>query len=362
MNKGGLRHDHCKFELYLDFLTYNGFPNMRTRSIQFTQLAVMLAWGWLGGTAAIAQQVPSAASGASAPPAAQKKGTGAPARSPMTDRPEDEKAIQAVAEAFRRAFDAGDAKKAGELYADDAELIDEHGNVIEGRPAIEDFYSAIFQARQGASIEIAMTSLRFLGADVAKEEGRTRLKPKGGDPVTIRHYTVLFGRQRGRWVYSSVREEHEIAVSHHERLKNLEWMIGEWLDQSPDSTVHVSCRWSEDKNFLLRHYTIHSQGQPVMTISQRIGWDPLTKQIKSWFFDSEGGYGDALWMHNGARWIIKSAAVTPDGQTATATNILARVGPNKATWKSTERTLGGQSIPESAEYVMIRKHPAPQTN
>jgi uncharacterized protein (TIGR02246 family) len=329
-----------------------------------TQLAIVLAGGWLGVTASSAAQVPGVASGGTAPPAAQNQGAAAPiapARAALTERPEDEKAIQAVAEAFGRAFDAGDAKKVAELYADDAEFIDEYGNLIQGRPLIEDFYSSIFQERQGASIEIAMTSLRFLGPDVAKEEGQTRLKPKEGHPVTNRRYTVLFVKQQGRWLYSSVREEHDIALSHHERLKNLEWMIGEWLDQSPDSTVHVNCRWSEDRNFLLRDYTIHAQGQPVMTVSQRIGWDPLTRQIKSWFFDSEGGYGDALWMHNGAQWIIKSTAVTPDGQTATATNILARVGVNKSTWKSTERTLGGQSVPESFEYVMVRRAPAPQS-
>ena len=41
-------------------------------------------------------------------------------------------------------------------------------------------------------------------------------------------------------------------------------------------------------------FVIHVQGKPVMNVTQRIGWDPLTKQIKSWVFDSDGGYGDAL--------------------------------------------------------------------
>ncbi len=280
----------------------------------------------------------------------------------MTDRPEDEKAIRAIAEAFTRAFNSGDAKAVAAFFTEDAEFIDEYGGLYQGRPAIEDFYAAMFQGRPGFTIEVAMNALRFLGPDVAKEEGQTRLKKSAGDPTTIRSYTVLFVKQQGRWLYSSVREEHAIAVSHHERLKSLEWMIGEWVDQSSDSTVHVSCRWSDDKSFLLREFTIHVQGQPVMTVSQRIGWDPLTKQIKSWVFDSEGGYGDALWTHSGAEWIIKSTGVLPDGQIATATNILSRVGTNKATWKSTERTVGGQSIPESAQYTMVRRPPPPQSH
>jgi uncharacterized protein (TIGR02246 family) len=331
--------------------------------MKVTQLAIVLTCGWLG-VAPCRAQVSGGNPAATVPPPAQQKadaGPIAPAQGPFTLRPEDEKAVRAVAEAFTRAYDAGDAKAVAALYTEDAEFIDEYGDVIQGRPLIEDFYSSVFQERPGTAIEIAMTSLRFLGPDVAKEVGQTRLKSSGGQPATFRRYTVLFVKQQGRWLYASVREEHEPALAHHERLKNLEWMVGEWLDQSPDSTVHVTCRWSEDKNFLLRDFTIQVQGHPVMTVSQRIGWDPLTKQIKSWVFDSEGGYGDAIWVHNGSQWIIKSTGVTPDGQTATATNLLAQVGPNKATWKSTERSLGGQSVPGSAEYVMVRRASPPQS-
>ena len=60
----------------------------------------------------------------------------------------------------------------------------------------------------------------------------------------------------------------------------------------------------------------------MMTVNQRIGWDPLTKQIKSWVFDSEGGYGDALWTRKGNQWVIKSTGVLPDGRTASATHVL----------------------------------------
>ena len=93
-------------------------------------------------------------------------------------------------------------------------------------------------------------------------------------------------------MYSSVREELEPGLPHQERLKELEWLVGDWIDESSESVIHGTCRWSADKNFLLRDFTIQSEGKPVMTVTQRIGWDPLSKQIKSWVFDSEGGYGD----------------------------------------------------------------------
>ena len=66
-----------------------------------------------------------------------------------------------------------------------------------------------------------------------------------------------------------------------------------------------------------------------MTVNQRIGWDPLTKQIKSWVFDSEGGYGDEFWTRKGNQWVIKSTGVLPDGRTASATHVLTPTGPTR---------------------------------
>ena len=178
--------------------------------------------------------------------------------------------------------------------------------------------------------------------------------------MSLRRYTVLYVKQNGRWLCSSEREEHAARVAHHEHLKALEWLVGDWVEQSSDSTVHAICRWSQDKNFLLRDFTVHVQGRPVMTINQRIGWDPLTKQIKSWVFDSEGGYGDEFWTRKGNQWVIKSTGVLPDGRTASATHVLTKDGTNSARWTSTERTLGGSTIAEPVEYVMVRRGPAPQ--
>ena len=327
-------------------------------------LATVLGWGWVhDARAAGAQDAQRNQAGGNVQPGATQ---GAKPRSPaavttaLTDRPQDEKAIRAMADAFTRAFGAGDAKAVGAMYSEDAELIGDDGERAQGRPAIAQLYTSIFQARPGATIAISIDSLRFLSPEVAKEEGHTRVK-SGGEPEILRRYTVLYVKREGRWLYSSVREEHATGIAHHEHLKALEWLVGEWVDQSSDSTVHATCRWSEDKNFLLRDFTVHVQGRPVMMVNQRIGWDPLSKQIKSWVFDSEGGYGDGLWIRKGSQWVIKSTGVLPDGRTGSATHVLSPTGPNRARWSSTERTLGGdQSIAEPAEYVMVRRPPTPK--
>jgi uncharacterized protein (TIGR02246 family) len=278
----------------------------------------------------------------------------------MTDRPDDERAIREVGDAFRSAYNAGDAKAVAALFTESAEMIDEIGERIKGRPAIQTFFESVFRARKGAKIEIILETLGFLGPDVAKEEGHTRVKPAETEASeAVRRYSILFVKQGGKWLYSSVREDEEPTLAHQERLKELEWLLGEWTDETADSTVHANCRWSADKNFLLREFTIHVQGQSVMTVDQRIGWDPLSRQIRSWVFDSEGGYGDAYWTRDGNQWFIKSTGVLPDGRTASATQILTRIGPHTARWASIQRTVGGQVVPNLQELVMVRRPPKP---
>ena len=71
-----------------------------------------------------------------------------------------------------------------------------------------------------------------------------------------------------------------------------------------------------------------------MTGTQRIGWDPVTRNIRSWVFDSEGGFGEGVWTREGNKWIVKKTGVTGDGKIASATNIISQVSKHRMTWES----------------------------
>jgi uncharacterized protein (TIGR02246 family) len=275
---------------------------------------------------------------------------------PLSNRPQDETAIRALADAYARAYNAGDAHALAQLYTEDAQVIDENRQRLTGRPTIERAFEEVFRERPGATITIHPSLLRFVGSDVAQEEGQTQVKTPGGAP-SPRQYTVLFVKRGNQWMYSSVREEIEASVPHRERLREVEWLLGDWRDESPDSVVNSTCRWSDDQNFLLREFTVHVQGKPVMTVSERIGWDPATQQIKSWVFDSEGGHASGLWSRAGNGWMIKSTGVLPDGRTATATHVLTYVSPQTARWASIERTVGSEVVSDRSEFSMVRRPP-----
>ncbi len=272
---------------------------------------------------------------------------------------DDEKAILAADDAFVAAYNKGDSKALATHFTEDAEVEEAEGDRFQGRDAIGRRFAETFAASPGVKIAIDIDAIRLLNSDAAKESGRTLITTAKGPPMA-RPYTALLVKRDGRWLISSIREESDPFVRPHDRLKDLEWMIGQWIDEGSDSVVRVDCRWSEDENFLIRACTVKSQGKPVMTVTQRIGWDPLARQIRSWEFDSEGGFGEGRWSRDGDRWVIKHTGVHPEGTPASSTNIMMKERPDLVRWTATDRVLGEQSIPDDETYVMVRVPPAPR--
>ncbi|MFO0888054.1 MAG: SgcJ/EcaC family oxidoreductase [Isosphaeraceae bacterium] len=239
-----------------------------------------------------------------------------------------EQAIIDADQAFVAEYNKADAKALAARYTEDAEVVEADGSRYRGRDLIEQRMAETFAAEPGMKLAIAAESIQFLSPDVAKEEGRTTITPPKGAAETRRH-TALLVRRDGRWLISSIREEPEPFLPPHERLKDLDWMLGEWVDQGSEAHVRVSCKWSDDGNFLERTLAVHLQGKPAQTIRQRIGWDPLAKQFRSWEFDSEGSFGEGRWSRDGDRWIVRHSHVRPEGAVTSATNILVR---ERRTW------------------------------
>jgi uncharacterized protein (TIGR02246 family) len=284
--------------------------------------------------------------------------TGQPAAAEVTISPEAKAVLEADL-AFVREYNKGDAKALAARFAEDAEVIEVDGTRYRGRELIERRLAETFAESPGVKLEIKPESLQFLSPDVAREEGSTTVTSTSGAAETRRH-TALLVRRDGRWLISSVREEAGTFVSPRERLKELVWMIGDWVDQGPDSHVRVNCRWSEDGNFLIRTFAIKLAGNTALTVHQRVGWDPLAKQFRSWEFDSEGGYGEGRWSRDGDRWVIKHTVVRPEGFITSSTSLVVRERPDLVRWTSTDRVVGDQSMPDLEGFVMVRVPPAPR--
>jgi uncharacterized protein (TIGR02246 family) len=276
------------------------------------------------------------------------------------DVSDEAKAILALDEKYVAEYNKGDSKALAALFTEDAEVVEADGRSYQGRDLVEKSFAETFEAEKGVKIAFEIGPIRFLSKDVAKEEGRTILTPVKGAPVS-RLYTVLYVKKDGRWLISSVREDADPLIPPGERIKELDWLIGEWLDEGSDSEVRVQCKRSEDGNFLIRSFSIVRAGKPVMNVNQRIGWDPVARQFRSWEFDSEGGFGEGRWSHAGEGWVIKHTGTRPEGTTASATFSMVRVRPDQVRWTSTDRVIGDESIPVEESHVMVRVPPPPRS-
>jgi uncharacterized protein (TIGR02246 family) len=275
------------------------------------------------------------------------------------DSSADEETIRANIAKFVKAYNAGDAKAVAALFTVDGQIEDKDGDKTDGRAAIEEDFAEMFAGAPHKRIEVFVDSIRFIGKELAVETGSTKETAAPNEPPEYDRYTVLHVKRDGKWQMALARDEEGPSATAHERLEPLAWLVGEWIDDGGSSVVVSSCRWSDDGNFLLQNFKLQLNGRNAMNVSQRIGWDPVAKRIRSWVFDSEGGYGESAWTREGNAWIIKATGVRPDGTTASATNLLMPTGTNGYVWRSTDRIVGDERQAPT-EVKVVRKPPQPE--
>ncbi len=309
---------------------------------------------------AVAQGPQKSASGPVSKDSPAKPAAATAASAPVAARPQDEKAIQLAAEAFAKAYNAGDAKAIAALFLADGEIVNDQGESTQGREGIEQVFAGIFKDHPKTHIDLAGKSIRFIGPDTAVEDGVATVTYGPDEPAERSPYTVVYSRQHGKWLTASSRDLPNEAPTPEEQLKQLQWMIGDWVDESPDAVVVTSYRWTDNQCYILSEFKVQKAGRPELTGTQRIGWDPLAKTIRSWVFDSEGGFGEGTWSRDGDRWTVKRTGVTRDGKIASATNIITRVSKDRMTWESRDRIVGGETTPDIAAIPISRRLPPPK--
>jgi uncharacterized protein (TIGR02246 family) len=271
---------------------------------------------------------------------------------------EGEDAIRAVSASFVKAYNAKDAKALGELFTEGAAIEDDDGTITQGRDAIVDRYTNHFKEGDKGTLAVDVDSIRFLSPTLAEETGTATIKEDSGPPDENR-YSVLYVKQDGRWLHARIKDESPDVDSANEHLKELAWLRGEWVNESDDALVTTTCDWSDDGAFLERKFKVQVEGSIDLKGTQRIGWDPVLKQFRTWVFDSEGGFAEGLAARDGDRVIVKMSAIRSDGQSASATSVITRLGPDRIGWEMTDRTLGGEVLPGIDQFTIVRKPPEP---
>ena len=267
---------------------------------------------------------------------------------------EAEKAAKAQADAYVAAFNKGDTKALAALYTEDAQYTTDDGTHISGRAAVLDGLNKYLDKNKGAKLELQVDSARFLTPDVLVEKGYATLGTPKGD-IEVTRYTATYLKKDNAWLIAQL---DEIALppidAAAQALGELEWLVGTWRDNTPGLAVETRVAWTTGNRFLRRSYTVTQEGEDPVEGTEVIGYDAARGQIRSWLFDSEGGFGESVWRRDGNKWLIQSTATAADGTITTAQNVITAGDDKKFHWDSINRVSGGEILPNIDKIEVAR--------
>ncbi len=267
------------------------------------------------------------------------------------DRSADRAAIRKTFQQFLKALGKGDADAVAAFWTAGGEYVDEDGGIIRGRKALAASYKKLFAKTKGMRVEGKAEALRFLGQDTAIAEGVFSRKASGDLPAANTRFTALLVREKDRWRLGQLREEER---SEPVSLDDVKWLIGAWMTKTGDREVTVTYSWDEKKVFIRGRFVVREKGKVTLSGQQIIGRDPADEVLRSWVFDSEGGFGSGVWQRDGKQWLVESEGTQADGTTTTAVNLLTPVDADTFTWQAQERSADGEGKPDTPPVKVTR--------
>ena len=276
-----------------------------------------------------------------------------PAGAPCSDTPQSQ--IAALGESYVEAFNKGDAGAVASLWLPDGNYVDQFGNRYEGRKAIKTLFVSFFAANGGAQLRIDSESLKMISENLASEDGTSAvLLP--GEPLPSRaRFANTIVRQDGKWLLACVRESQFAPPDRSKELAPLAWLLGPWQAKTAEGeSVFLTVAPAPGGNFLIVERTVVAGGGPVAGGTEWIAWDPSSKQIRSWSFDADGGFGENVWRARDKAWSVESTHTLRDGRTLRETQSLDPDGKGGLTVKTISISLEGSDLPKPEELTFLR--------
>jgi uncharacterized protein (TIGR02246 family) len=272
----------------------------------------------------------------------------------------DEAAVKSMINEYANAFNAKSLDEVMQFWSKSGVHIDrETGQRTEGQDAIRADIAEAFEQRPKSRMLGRIESLRFITPEVASVQGRVTVSIPGEDPSLTDFSAILVGKD-GKWKIEMIEEMPvPIPATSYEALRELEWLVGSWSDQSAEARVKNVFRWSASNAFLIRSFSVETSDGGIRQGTQVIGWDPRSQEIRSWTFNSNGSFGDATWSRNGEDWLIKSSQTLGDGQAASGTFVLSRTGDDEMTMKLIGHEIEGEPQPTKGSVTVVRQSAEP---
>jgi uncharacterized protein (TIGR02246 family) len=259
-------------------------------------------------------------------------------------------AITKRIQAFSAAYNKGDLNSLLTLWSDDCEFIADTGKAYRGKDAIRVLLKRSLDNNKGAKQNIRVQALRFIKPDIVLETGEVTMTSSDGSSETGK-YEALWIKVDEQWYLNRVRDlvENSETTDTPEattQLKPLAWLVGEWTDKDGKGDVTLVCKWGLDMTFLLLDFTVKRADGKVLTVSQRIGFDAANGNLRSWVFDSAGGFGGGTWTREGNSWVVESGGTYPDGRGTSGLDTWKYINESEFNWSSTNREVDEAPQPD----------------
>ena len=269
---------------------------------------------------------------------------------------EDEARLRQAVASYVTAFNAQDAKTMAQHWSADGVYVSNvSGEEVVGREAIAAELAEIFSGEAKRQLTVVTESIELLSPNVAIETG-IAIVEQADQPKSETAYRATYVKRDGKWLIDRITEnELPHQDQRYRHLSELEWIIGEWVDQAGEATIRFDVKWTKNRNFISRQYSVHIEGEIDASGLQIIGWDAQQKQIRSWLFDSSGGFVQGTWSKKGDRWYAKSVATLADGAAGSFTSIFRPFDENSYGWQKVQRIVDGDVLPSIDEVVVTRE-------
>lgn len=154
---------------------------------------------------------------------------------------------------------------------------------------------------------------------------------------------------------AAMMEDSAAPASASDHLKPLAWLVGKWIDKNDDISVKLSYHWDPSHHFLIQRFSMQSSHEKPIQGVQILGWDPLKERIRSWIFDSRGGFGEGVWSEDEDHWYVRIYFTLADGQKASAIHILTQLDENTYSFEAENRDLNGRLFPNLGPFKVVRE-------
>ena len=283
---------------------------------------------------------------------AQEKAAAEPKREP------DRVAIEKLTKDMIQAFDKRDAAAIAASWTEEGAFIHNDGEPIRGRAEIQKGYEEFFRTLKGKpKLEIQSDALDFPSADMAVKQTTLRLKSDEGEVVASGRQDAVLIREGGRWKVAIVREW-DREVGRDASLEQLDWLIGTWQAIVKDREVGVTYERDKDQAFIRGTFTVKEGSRVIESGTEMVAKDNAKGVIRSWLFQSDGAFGDAVWSREGKKWSIDVHGVKADGTELTGTVVYIRIDPNTFTWQAVNLALDGEQVADTPPIKVAKQQPA----